>query len=62
MPLSSDWVLLEESRDPRLTLGLALTCRFPLRFLQEELLVGGLCLVLVVDRPGHMLPQPEEER
>lgn len=58
MPLSSDGVLLEQGGDPLLTLGLAFAGGLPLNFLQEELLVGGLSLVLVVDGPGHVLPQP----
>lgn len=59
VPLSGDGVLLEERRDPLLALGLALAGRLPLSLLQDELLVGGLRLVLVVDGPGHVLPQPE---
>lgn len=59
MPLSSDGVLLEQGGDPLLTLGLAFAGGLPLNFLQDELLVGGLGLVLVVDGPGHVLPQPE---
>lgn len=56
MPLSGDGVLLEQGGDPLLTFGLAFTGRFPLNFLQDELLIGGLGLVLVVDGPGHVLP------
>lgn len=59
MPLSGDGVLLEEGRDPLLTFGLPLAGRLPLSFLQDELLVGGLGLVLVVDGPGHVLPQSD---
>lgn len=59
VPLSGDGVLLEERRDPLLALGLALAGRLPLSLLQDELLVGGLRLVLVVDGSGHVLPQPE---
>lgn len=61
MPLSSHRVLLEQGRDPLLTLGLPLPSALPLSFLQEELLVGGLGLVLVVDGSGHMLPQSDGE-
>ncbi len=59
MPLSCDGVLLKQSGDPLLTLGLPFSGRLPLSFLQEELLIGGLCLVLVVDGPGHVLPQSD---
>lgn len=62
VPLSSDGVLLEERRDPLLAFGFALAGRLPLSLLQDELLVGGLRLVLVVDGPGHVLPQPEGRR
>ncbi len=62
MPLSSDGVLLEQGGDPLLTLGLTFAGRLPLSFLQDELLVGGLGLVLVVDGPGHMLPQSDGSR
>lgn len=58
MPLSGDGVLLKQARDPLLTLGLAFTRRLPLSLLEEELLVGGLRLVLVVDGACHVLPQP----
>lgn len=57
MPLSGDGVLLEQGGDPVLTLGLSFAGRLPLNLLQDELLVGGLGLVLVVDGPGHVLPQ-----
>lgn len=57
MPLSSDGVLLEEGGNPLLAFGFALAGRLPLSFLQDELLVGGLGLVLVVDGPRHLLPQ-----
>lgn len=59
MPLSGDCVLLKQGRDPLLTLGLPLTGRLSLSFLQDELLIGGLGLILVVDGPGHMLPQSD---
>lgn len=59
MPLPSDQVLLKQGRDPLLTFGLSLPRRLPLSFLQDELLIGGLGLVLVVDGPGHMLPQSD---
>ncbi len=61
MPLSGGWVLLEQSGHPLLTLELALACRLPLSLLQEELLIGRLCLVLVTDGPSHMLPQPKDD-
>lgn len=61
MPLSGDGVLLEQGGDPILTFGFALTGGLPLGLLQDELLVGGLRLVLVVDGPGHVLPQPDPE-
>lgn len=56
MPLSSDRVLFEQGRDPFLALGLPFTSRFSLSFFQDELVIGRLRLVLVVDGPGHMLP------
>lgn len=59
MPLSGDCVLLKQGRDPLLTLGLPLTRRLSLSFLQDELLVGGLGLILVVDGPSHVLPQSD---
>lgn len=59
MPLPSDRVLLKQGRDPLLTFGLPLPRRLPLSFLQDKLLIGGLGLVLVVDGPGHMLPQTD---
>lgn len=59
MPLPSDRVLLKQGRDPLLTFGLPLPRRLPLSFLQDELLIGGLGLVLVVDGPSHMLPQSD---
>lgn len=59
MPLPSDRVLLKQGRDPLLTFGLPLPRRLPLSFLQDELLIGGLGLVLVVDGPGHVLPQSD---
>lgn len=62
MPLPGDGVLLEQRREPLLTFGLALTGRLPLSFLQDELFIGGLRLVLVVDGAGHMLPQSDGER
>lgn len=61
MPLSSHRVLFEQGGDPLLALGLPFASRFPLSFLQDELLVGRLGLVLVVDGPGHVLPQPDGE-
>ncbi len=61
MPLSGGRVLLEQSGHPLLTLGLALACRLPLSLLQDELLIGRLCLVLVIDGPCHMLPQPKDD-
>lgn len=60
MPLSGDGVLVEQGRDPLLTFGFPFAGRLPLGFLQDELLIGGLDLVLVVDGPGHMLPQSED--
>lgn len=62
MPLSSDRVLFEQGRDPLLALGLPFTSRFSLSFLQDELLIGRLGLVLVVDGPGHMLPKSDGEK
>lgn len=62
MPLSSDRVLLEQGGDPLLTLGLPFAGRLPLSFLQDEFLVGGLGLVLVVDGPGHVVPQSDGVR
>lgn len=59
MPLPSDRVLFKQGRDPVLALGLPLPGRLPLGLLQDELLVGGVRLVLVVDGPGHVLPQSE---
>lgn len=59
MPLSGDWVLLEQGWDPLLALGLPFAGRLPLSFLQDELLVGGLGLVLVVNGAGHVLPQSD---
>lgn len=61
MPLSSHRVLFEQGRDPVLTLCLPFTSRFSLSFLQDELLIGRLGLVLVVDGPGHMLPESDGE-
>lgn len=61
MPLSGGRVLLEQSGHPLLTLGLALACRFPLDLLQDELLIGRLRLVLVIDGSCHMLPQSEDD-
>lgn len=61
MPLSRHRVLFEQGGDPLLALGLPFTSRFSLSFLQDELLIGGLGLVLVVDGPGHVLPQPGGE-
>lgn len=61
MPLSGNRVLLEQGGDPLLTFGFALAGRLPLSFLQDELLVCGLRLVLVVDGSGHLLPQPDPE-
>lgn len=61
MPLSSDRVLLEQCGEPLLTFGLPLAGHLPLSFLQDELLIGGLRLVLVVDGPGHMLPQSDRQ-
>lgn len=62
MPLSSDRVLLKQGGDPLFTLGFPLTGRLPLSFLEDELLIGGLRLVLVVDGAGHVLPQSEGHR
>lgn len=62
MPLSSDRVLLKECRDPLLTLGLPLAGRLPLHLLQDEFLIGGFSLVLVVDGSGHVLPQSERQK
>lgn len=62
MPLSGDGVLLKQGRDPLLAFGFPLAGRFPLSFLQDELLVGGLGLVLAVDGPGHVLPQSDGQR
>ena len=59
MPLSSDGVLLKQGGDPLLAFSFPLAGLLPLSFLQKELLVGGLGLVLVVDGPGHVLPQSE---
>lgn len=61
MPFSSDRVLLEQGGDPLLAFGFAFAGGLPLSFLQDELLVGGLCLVLVDDRSSHMLPQPGKD-
>lgn len=61
MPLSGGRVLLEQSGHPLLTLGLALACRLPLSLLQDELLIGRLRLVLVIDGSCHMLPQSEDD-
>lgn len=57
MPLSGCGVLLEQRRRPLLTLSLALAGRFPLRLLQDELFIGGLRLVFVIDGAGHVLPE-----
>lgn len=57
MPLSGDWVLLKQGRDPLLTLGLSFTGGLPLSLLQDEFLVGGFSLILVVDGSSDMLPQ-----
>lgn len=62
MPLSSDGVLLKQCRDPLLALGLPLAGRLPLHLLQDELLIGGFSLVLVVDGSGHVLPQSERQK
>lgn len=62
MPLSGDRVLLEQRGDPLLTFGLAFAGRLPLSFLQDELLIGGLGLVLVVDSSRHVLPQSDGTR
>lgn len=57
MPLPGDRVLLKQGRVPLLALGFPFSGGLPLNFLQEELLIGGLGLVLVVDGPRHVLPQ-----
>lgn len=57
MPLAGERVLLEQDGEPLLTFGLPFTCRLPLNLFQDELLVCGLGLVLVVDGPRHMLPE-----
>lgn len=62
MPLSSDRVLLEQRGDPLLTFGFPFAGRLPLSFLQDELLVGGLGLVLVVDSSRHVLPKSDATR
>lgn len=60
MPLSGDGVLLEQSGDPLLTFGFPFAGGLPLNFLQDELLIGGLGLVLVVDGSSHVLPQSDD--
>lgn len=62
MPLSSDGVLLEQRGDPLLTFGFPFTSRLPLSFLQDELLIGGFSLVLVVDGSRHVLPKSDGTR
>jgi len=60
VPLSGDGVLLEQSGVPLLALGFPFSGGLPLDLLQDELLIGGLGLVLVVDGPRHVLPEPGE--
>lgn len=58
MPLSCGGVLLKQNGRPILALCLAFARGLPLSLLQDELLVGRLRLVLVVNGPRHVLPQP----
>lgn len=62
MPLSGDRVLLKQRREPLLAFGFPLPGRLPLGLLQDELLIGRLRLVLVVDGPGHVLPQSDGDQ
>lgn len=61
MPFSSDGVLLKQGGEPLFTFGFALAGWLPLSFLQDELFIRGLRLVLVVDGPRHVLPESDRQ-